>query len=240
MFSRWEDDLGETLSVHPDYTIVMDEDKSVTAIFEEIEYVLTMAVVGEGTTVPAAGLYGYGDGAVVIVSATPSDGWDFDRWEGDLTGSVNPTTVTMDADKSVTAVFLRATHYTLTMAVDGNGTVDPAPGAHEIADGALVTLTATPAEGWHFVHWQGGLQSVENPATVTMDEDRSVTAVFAESAPVSTADEKPPNTRSLECPTAATPSPPGGNPGPMALSLAVCWIAAKLLARRGRRRASDG
>ena len=35
----------------------------------------------------------------------PTAGWQFDHWEGDLAGSVNPSSVTLSTDRSVTAVF---------------------------------------------------------------------------------------------------------------------------------------
>jgi hypothetical protein len=42
----------------------------------------------------------------------------------------------------------------------------------------VVTLSATPALGWAFVHWTGDLQSMVNPAPVTMDADKVIAATF--------------------------------------------------------------
>jgi uncharacterized repeat protein (TIGR02543 family) len=47
----------------------------------------------------------YDDGTVVTLTAVPDSGWQFDNWSGDLSGSANPTTITMDANKTVTANF---------------------------------------------------------------------------------------------------------------------------------------
>ncbi|MBN1343575.1 MAG: hypothetical protein JXQ73_12880 [Phycisphaerae bacterium] len=50
----------------------------------------------------------YFEGRTVQLTATPVDGRTFDHWEGDVPGGVstdNPLTITMDADKSVVAVF---------------------------------------------------------------------------------------------------------------------------------------
>ena len=65
---------------------------------------LTMAVTGSGTTVPS-GTTWYDVGDVVTISATPAMGWLFIEWTGDVTGSLNPTNVTMTTDMVVTAVF---------------------------------------------------------------------------------------------------------------------------------------
>jgi hypothetical protein len=47
--------------------------------------------------------YHYND--IVTLTATPNSGYTFDHWSGDLTGTQNPTTLTINANKSVTATF---------------------------------------------------------------------------------------------------------------------------------------
>lgn len=68
-------------------------------------YTLTTSTTGNGsvTLTPSGGTYN--DGDTVTVEAVPDSGWSFDSWSGDLSGSTNPETVTMDADKTVTATF---------------------------------------------------------------------------------------------------------------------------------------
>jgi PKD repeat protein len=69
------------------------------------QYTLTTNTAGQGsiTLNPSGGTYN--EGTVVTVTANPSSGWQFDNWSGDLSGSTNPTTITMNANKSVTANF---------------------------------------------------------------------------------------------------------------------------------------
>ena len=45
--------------------------------------------------------------------------------------------------------------------------------------GKLVTLTASPAGGYTFSHWSGDLGGSQNPAQITMDGDKSITAHFS-------------------------------------------------------------
>jgi PKD repeat protein len=73
------------------------------------QYTLTTNTVGQGsiTLDPSGGTYDAG--TVVTVTANPSSGWQFDYWSGDLSGSTNPTNITMNADKSVTATFSETT-----------------------------------------------------------------------------------------------------------------------------------
>src|SRR5690554_820140 len=129
----------------------------------------------------------YKKGTVVTLLAEPADGWKFSGWKGDLTGNDNPATVTMDADKSVTAVFEEIEpplKYVLTINIEGEGDVTQeivaSADGTEYEAGTRVMLTAKPADGWAFFHWGGDLTGNDNPAAVTMDADKSVTAVFVE------------------------------------------------------------
>ncbi|MGB9135183.1 MAG: cohesin domain-containing protein, partial [Candidatus Bathyarchaeia archaeon] len=73
-----------------------------------MQYEMNIGVVGSGTTDPVPGAYLYGEGAEVIVEAFPDSGWAFEYWLLDSVdvGSVNPFTVTMDGNHSLTAVFV--------------------------------------------------------------------------------------------------------------------------------------
>jgi C1A family cysteine protease len=75
------------------------------------------------------------------------------------------------------------TYYNLTMAVNGTGTTTPAVGSHSYAAGT-VNITATAGAGWQFVNWTtANIAEIANPAaastTVTVDENKTVTANFA-------------------------------------------------------------
>jgi len=90
--------------VNPD-TLLMDSNKSVTVTFTEIpKYSLSVNIVGNGV-VTVNGSSPYAAGSVVVMTAYPSEGWTFDGWSGDLTGMVNPDTLLMDSNKSVTVTF---------------------------------------------------------------------------------------------------------------------------------------
>ena len=111
-------------------------------------YTLIITPVGNGTVTldPAGGTYA--SGTVVTLTAEPANNWGFIGWSGDLDGSDNPETITMDSDKTVTATFDNNV-YTLTVNIVGSGTVtrDPMP-PYNVGDDTEVTLTANPAAGW--------------------------------------------------------------------------------------------
>jgi endo-1,4-beta-xylanase len=58
------------------------------------------------------------------------------------------------------------------------GTVNSSPDAIAHNTGASVQITATPKDGWEFVEWTGGHTGTANPATVTMSQNRIITAKF--------------------------------------------------------------
>jgi hypothetical protein len=76
--------------------------------FQKItEYTLTISSSGSGSTNPSSGAYTYASRTPVTLTATPASGWQFSGWSGDFTGSQNPATITMNSNKSVTAIFIQ-------------------------------------------------------------------------------------------------------------------------------------
>ena len=163
-------------------TITMDADKTVTATFATVPtYTLTVNPVGNGSVVlsPPGGVYA--EDTVVTLTATAGTDSEFTEWGGMLSGSDNPTTITMDADKTVTATFATVPTYTLTVNPVGNGSVVLSPPGGVYAEDTVVTLTATAGTDSEFTEWGGMLSGSDNPTTITMDADKTVTATFEES-----------------------------------------------------------
>ncbi len=174
-FSHWSGDLsGDT---NPEY-ITMDEDKTVTAHFTINEYTLTINIDGNGevTKDPDQDTYEYG--TEVELTAIPDTGWSFSHWEGDLSGSNNPEYITMDENKTVTAIFTED-QYTLTIIIEGQGSVLKDPDQNSYEYGTEVELTAIPDTGWSFSHWEGDLSGSNNPEYITMNENKTVIANFS-------------------------------------------------------------
>jgi regulation of enolase protein 1 (concanavalin A-like superfamily) len=70
------------------------------------------------------------------------------------------------------------TDATLNMAVTGSGTVLKDPDQGTYGCGETVTLTAVPDTGYSFNGWSGDLSGQDNPITVVMNYNKSVTATF--------------------------------------------------------------
>jgi uncharacterized repeat protein (TIGR02543 family) len=163
-------------------SVIVDANKTITANFSPRDsFALTIMIEGQGTTSPAAGTHTYARDAVVNVIATPAAGYKFDRWLGEVANANSAaTTVTINADKTITARFVAVTTYKLTLEVNGNGTTNPAPGNHDYPEGTLVTISAIGDDGYIFDGWKGGVASVgASTTTVLMDGNKTVTANFS-------------------------------------------------------------
>lgn len=167
LFERWTGDFEDDSNPA---TLVMNENKSVTAQFREISSLITVETVGEGSIETDF------EDQTVTLSAVPSNEWTFIHWEGDLSGSENPETLFLDDEKSVTAVFEQ--RFDLAVNIEGNGSVEIDPEQEYYNNSDSVYLTATPEPGYRFSRWEGDLSGSDNPIQITMDGDKSVTAVF--------------------------------------------------------------
>jgi hypothetical protein len=75
------------------------------------------------------------------------------------------------APVAVTATITAATSSSSQGSVTGGGTFTP---------GATASLTATATAGYLFSHWSGGYSGTENPLSLTVSADATVTANFAQ------------------------------------------------------------
>lgn len=85
----------------------------------------------------------------------------------------------LPAKSVVTFVGYYASGIRLSIQTVGNGTVSRNPDKFAFEEGETVTLTAQPQTGYVFAGWSGsGLSGNENPITITMNEDKAITALF--------------------------------------------------------------
>lgn len=160
--------------LHGDEPWVLSPDQPPAAI-----YSLTIATRGQGQVNYAPVQDAYAPDTHVTLTAEPAAGWYFAGWMGDAGGLANPLTLTINDDQTIDARFepLGIVEYTLATDVEGQGEVSlSAPGPY--VSGSQVTLTATPATGWRFAEWAGDASGTDNPLTVTMTSDKSITAHF--------------------------------------------------------------
>ena len=138
----------------------------------------TEVVAGEGTIDPPEGQFAEGSNATI--KAEPALGYSFGNWGGDASGSENPLTIVMDTNKHISASFIETNTYTLDINISGKGLVNLSPEGGVYNEGTVVALNPYPENGYRFDRWSGDLTGTKNPATITMDGNKSITATFVE------------------------------------------------------------
>ncbi len=155
-------------------SVLMDGNKTISATFG---YRLTTTVTGSGSVTRNPDAQVYPPSTVVQLTAVPVTGWSFTNWSGGVTGTANPTPITMAGARTVNATFT-INSYTLTVNSGGNGTVSRNPDQPTYTHGTTVQVTATPSTGYHLQNWSGSATGSANPLSVLMDGNKTITANF--------------------------------------------------------------
>jgi hypothetical protein len=79
---------------------------------------------------------------------------------------------------TTTCVYVPGQTWSLSVTAE-HGSVTRSPLRNNYRPGTSVTLTATADPNWHFTEWSGDLTTTTNPAALTMDSAKTVTAHFA-------------------------------------------------------------
>ena len=132
---------------------------------------------------PAAGGSTNGSGSFdadvnVTVTASPNNGYSFVNWTVDeeIVSTDSNYTFVLTANSNLVANFEVETYTLNVMAQDGSVSIDPDQQNYNFGD--EVVLTATPDDGFEFTSWSGDATGTNNPLTVTMNDDKNITANF--------------------------------------------------------------
>ena len=107
LFKEWSG--GYTGTTNP-ASIIMDVDKTITAVFEKREYPLSLTIVGSGTVKEeiikmATAATNYKSGTTVRLTPQPSAGFQFKKWSGDDTTSKSPLDIVVSKPINLTCTF---------------------------------------------------------------------------------------------------------------------------------------
>jgi hypothetical protein len=182
-FVSWTGDLeGQTLLT----TIAINGNKVITATFSGPYLRLTLDALGVGAIQAEPAQNSYAPGTLVTLRAIPGPGWQFVGWNGNL-GANSPLALTIHRDRHIVATFIQQLH-TLSLGTYTHGRVVITPHKELYLPRDIVTLTAIPDAGHHFVKWQVGwvgstMEEVvtDNPAVFSMMANVIYTPHFAES-----------------------------------------------------------
>jgi Divergent InlB B-repeat domain len=132
-------------------------------------------------------------GSTLTVFQTPEAGALFGGWAGGCSDNASQAcTVQLDGNAVVNATWYDPTSSTgtstLSLSVAGSGKVTGAgvtcagPGSCTATEpsSSTVTLTAEPNDGYLFTGWSGACSGAGTRCTLSMDQDRAVTATFTQ------------------------------------------------------------
>ena len=166
----------------PSEQVVYFDDFTYTAPPEPATLTVSSAY---GDPVPAGGAHDYFVGDVVtcqVASVTQSlTNWSASGWtatgHNPASGSGNQAVLTLAGDTELTWNW--QTNYWLDISVSGSGTVSHAEGWYVKDD--VLELIQYPSPGWLFMGWSGDAYGT-NQFILTMDEPKSVVAIFSDDA----------------------------------------------------------
>jgi PKD repeat protein/uncharacterized protein (DUF2141 family) len=177
--------------------LTMDAAKSVTATFMLNTYALSVSKSGTGNGTVTSNPAGIDCGSTcsanftyntsVTLTAAAITGSTFTGWSGSGCTGIGACILTMDAAKSVTAIFILNTYaLSVSKSGTGNGTVTSNPAGIDCGStcsanfnyNSSVTLTVAAITGSTFTGWSGSGCTGIGACTVTMEAAKSVTATF--------------------------------------------------------------
>jgi hypothetical protein len=108
---HWKLDGINVGSANP-YSVLMDNNHTLQAVFAQITYTLVITTTMNGTTNPEPGSYNYTAETIVNVTAIPDANCYLHHWELDnvTVGTANSISVTMNTNHTLQAVFAADIH----------------------------------------------------------------------------------------------------------------------------------
>ena len=194
---------------------------SVSSTFSRMEVTLEvlMGVGGKVTSVPPgiacreACKATFDAPTAITLTAVAHPGWRFSGWSGAAcTGSAPTCKVQLQRNASVSAGFSRLDTVTLRVQASGEGIVASDQGtdihgsalgcpggscSKTVVRGTRASFVPAAKSGWRFARWIGDVACPSTTCALTVDRDRTVTAVFV---------PKPAATATTTTTTATTPT----------------------------------
>lgn len=191
VFAGWfkEDDMSTPVTTDPEFVYSLEQDRTFIARFDK-KYTVTLSADPEGGgTVSQSGSGEYMQNDAVTVTAQPNENYTFIGWFDASVTSADPVSTEasygfqVQTDLQLVARFSASYTLDLTVSPQECGSVS---GGGTFSGGSVVTVTATPADGYRFAGWYdigspGKIISTEESYNLNLDENRSLGALFERS-----------------------------------------------------------
>jgi len=173
VFECWISNHKE-VSEDATYSFVITQDTTFYAGFIGAALSYTI-IAGNGGTVSNEGTHRAVYGVYKLISATPNEGYKFVNWtSGETVLSTSASLrFKLEQDTSITANFAQIQYYMIAVSAE-NGTVS---GGGTYEEGNMVTIVATPSDGYRFAGWTSNGTLVSTNATYSFTASENLTLV---------------------------------------------------------------
>ena len=179
LFTGWKDEKGNSYPAGADgkVNITVTEDMTLTAEWKKLPSALVRIEIDANGGVGGSGSQTVQKGKTVTLEAPTKEGHLFTGWKDEKgnsypAGADGKVNVTVNEDMKLTAVWEARTFTVTYVLLDGKTRTETA------AYGQKLTLGEEPRTGYTFVGWKDGEKMYHAGETITVTEDKTLTAVW--------------------------------------------------------------
>ncbi len=179
LFTGWEDEKGNSYPAGADgkVNITVTEDMTLTAEWKKLPSALVRIEIDANGGVGGSGSQTVQKGTAVTLEAPTKEGHLFTGWKDEKgnsypAGADGKVNITVNEDMKLTAVWEARTFTVTYVLLDGKTRTET------VAYGQKLTLGEEPRTGYTFVGWKDGEKMYHAGETITVTEDKTLTAVW--------------------------------------------------------------
>ena len=179
LFTGWKDEKGNSYPAGADgkVNITVTEDMTLTAEWKKLPSALVRIEIDANGGVGGSGSQAVQKGETVTLEAPTKEGHLFTGWKDEKgnsypAGADGKVNITVNEDMKLTAVWEARTFTVTYVLLDGKTRTET------VAYGQKLTLGEEPRTGYTFVGWKDGEKMYHAGETITVTEDKTLTAVW--------------------------------------------------------------
>ena len=179
LFTGWKDEKGNSYPAGADgkVNITVTEDMTLTAEWKKLPSALVRIEIDANGGVGGSGSQTVQKGKTVTLEAPTKEGHLFTGWKDEKgnsypAGADGKVNITVNEDMKLTAVWEARTFTVTYVLLDGKTRTET------VAYGQKLTLGEEPRTGYTFVGWKDGEKMYHAGETITVTEDKTLTAVW--------------------------------------------------------------
>ena len=179
LFTGWKDEKGNSYPAGADgkVNITVTEDMTLTAEWKKLPSALVRIEIDANGGVGGSGSQTVQKGTTVTLEAPTKEGHLFTGWKDEKgnsypAGADGKVNITVTEDMTLTAVWEARTFTVTYVLLDGKTRTET------VAYGQKLTLGEEPRTGYTFVGWKDGEKMYHAGETITVTEDKTLTAVW--------------------------------------------------------------